>query len=102
MVKLSTRLKDSPVCIVSGEGLSLEMENILKQMPNSQEVKAERILELNPDHKFFEVVKRVYKDSPEQLKNYSTLLYNQALIIEGLPMEDPLEYITAMNELLLK
>lgn len=102
MVKLSTRLKDSPVCIVSGEGLSLEMENILKQMPNSQEVKAERILELNPDHKFFEVIKRVYKDSPEQLKNYSTLLYNQALIIEGLPMEDPLEYITAMNELLLK
>ena len=102
MVKLSTRLKDSPVCIVSGEGLSLEMENILKQMPNSQEVKAERILELNPDHKFFEVIKRVYKDSPEQLKNYSTLLYNQALIIEGLPMEDPSEYITAMNELLLK
>lgn len=100
-VKLSKRLKDAPVCLVSGEGLSLEMEKVLKNVPNADQVKAERILELNPDHEIFQVLQSKLEDK-EALKSYATLLYHQALLIEGLPVEDPSEYIEVLNAWMLK
>lgn len=96
-VKLSQRLKEAPVCLVSGEGVSLEMEKVLKHVPNGENVKAERILELNPDHEIFEVLKGLVEDKAA-LKAYATLLYHQALLIEGLPIEDPTEYIQVLND----
>lgn len=96
-VKLSQRLKDAPVCLVSGEGLSLEMEKVLKNVPNGDQVKAERILELNPDHEIFQVLQSKLEDKAA-LKSYATLLYHQALLIEGLPIEDPTEYIQVLND----
>lgn len=96
-VKLSQRLKDAPVCLVSGEGLSLEMEKVLKNVPNGEQVKAERILELNPDHDIFQVLQGLTEDKAA-LKSYATLLYHQALLIEGLPIEDPSEYIQVLND----
>jgi molecular chaperone HtpG len=96
-VKLSQRLKDAPVCLVSGEGVSLEMEKVLKNVPNGENVKAERILELNPDHDIFQVLQGLTEDK-EALMAYATLLYHQALLIEGLPIEDPSEYIQVLND----
>ncbi|MCU0105721.1 molecular chaperone HtpG [Acholeplasma vituli] len=96
-VRLSKRLKDAPVCLVSGEGLSLEMEKVLKNVPNADQVKAERILELNPDHEIFQVLQSKVDDK-DALKSYATLLYHQALLIEGLPIEDPTEYIQVLND----
>ncbi|MDY0210981.1 MAG: molecular chaperone HtpG [Acholeplasma sp.] len=101
-VKLSMRLKEAPVCIVSGEGLSLEMENILKQMPNNENVKAERILEINPDHAIFKTIEQVYKETPDKLALYANVLYTQALIIEGLPIDDPQGYLKALEALIIK
>ncbi len=100
-VKLTARLKDSPVCLVSGEGLSLEMEKILKSMPNQQEVKAERILEINPDHDLFKAIENVYGKDQSKIGEYASLLYHQALLIEGLPIEDPTEFSNNLVKLMI-
>lgn len=100
-VRISTRLKEAPVCIVSGEGLSLEMEKVLSQMPNAQDVKAERILEINKDHKIFEILNGL-KDDNDKLKAYANMLYYQALLIEGINIEDPKEYIDDVFKLMTK
>lgn len=100
-VKLTARLKDSPVCLVSGEGLSLEMEKILKSMPNQNEVKAERILEINPDHDLFKAIHSVYDKDSAKIDEYASLLYHQALLMEGLPIEDPTEFSNNLVKLMI-
>jgi molecular chaperone HtpG len=100
-VKLTARLKDSPVCLVSGEGLSLEMEKILKSMPNQNEIKAERILEINPDHDLFKAVNSVYEKDNAKIDEYASLLYHQALLMEGLPIEDPTEFSNNLVKLMI-
>jgi molecular chaperone HtpG len=101
-VKLTARLKDSPVCLVSGEGLSLEMEKILKSMPNQQDVKAEKILEINPDHDLFKAVESVYQKDSNKIDEYASLLYHQAMLIEGLPIEDPTEFSNNLVKLMIE
>lgn len=98
-VKLSTRLVSHPVCLVSGEGLSFEMEKVLSAMPNSNDVKATKILEINPDHEIFSKLQKLDK---EEINKYSKLLYNQALLLEGLPLEDPVEFSKLLSELMTK
>lgn len=100
-VKLTARLKDSPVCLVSGEGLSLEMEKILKSMPNQNEIKAERILEINPDHDLFKAINSVYDKDHAKIDEYASLLYHQALLMEGLPIEDPTEFSNNLVKLMI-
>ena len=100
-VKLSYRLKESPVCLVSGEGLSLEMEKVLKSMPNAQEIKAERILEINPNHELFKSIEKVYQKDNKSLNDLGTILYHQALLLEGLPIEDASEFSTALTKLMI-
>ena len=100
-VRLSSRLKDAPVCIVSGEGLSLEMEKVLKQMPNAKDIKADRILEINGDHEIFKKLNDI-KDNSDELKSYANLLYYQALLIEGIEIEDPKEYLDDVFKLMTK
>ena len=101
-VKLTARLKDSPVCLVSGEGLSLEMEKILKSMPNQQDVKAEKILEINPDHELFKAIESVYQKDSNKIDEYASLLYHQAMLIEGLPIEDPTEFSNNLVKLMIE
>jgi len=101
-VVLSKRLTDSPVCIVSKDGLSLEMEKVLERMPNSQEVKAEKVLEINPNHKLFEALERLFNDGDESFSDYAKLLYSQALLIEGFKLKDPVEFSNKMCELMIK
>ncbi|AIO18638.1 Chaperone protein HtpG [Candidatus Izimaplasma bacterium HR1] len=101
-VKLSKRLKDSPVCLVSGEGLSMEMEKVLKNMPNANDAKATKILEINPNHEIFNTLETLYETKPDSVKKYAKILYNQALLIEGLPLDNPVEFSNLMVELMIK
>jgi len=102
-VKLSARLKDSPVCLVSGEGVSMEMEKILKQMPNqaNNQIKAEKILEINPDHDLFKAIQSLFDKNASKVDEYASLLYHQALLIEGLPIEDPTEFNQNLIKLMI-
>ena len=98
-VRLSSRLKSHPVCLVADEGISLEMEKVLAQMPDANnQVKAKRILELNSDHPLIDALGRV--DSTK-VSNYAKLLYNQALLIEGFTIEDPIEFSNSMAQLMI-
>ncbi len=101
-VKLSPRLKTSAVCLVSGEGLSLEMEKILKQMPNSQSVKAERILEINPNHELFKSIQSIYDKDASKIDDYASILYHQALLIEGLPIDDAQGFVEKLTNLMIE
>ena len=103
-VKISHRLKTSPVCLVSGdEGISLSMEQILSEMDNSM-YKASRILELNPDHELFGVLKKLHAAAPDSdnFKDYCELLYGQALLMEGLTPEDPIGFAAKVARLMTK
>jgi len=101
-VRFSTRLKDSPVCIVSDEGLSMEMERVLKSMPNAAgNIKAEKVLEINPNHALFQTLEKVYDKDASKIENYAKILYNQALLIEGMELENPVEFSNLMVDLMV-
>ncbi len=91
-VKVSKRLKNHPVCLTNEGEVSIEMEKVLQAMPNAQDIKAEKILEINSNHEVFAALKDAYERDKEKLQLYTDLLYNQALLIEGLPVNDPLEF----------
>jgi molecular chaperone HtpG len=91
-VRASKRLRTHPVCFSSEGELTIEMEKILKSMPNSQDMKADKVLEINVNHAVFQSLKDSYEHDKEKLNLYTTLLYNQALLIEGLPLQDPVEF----------
>jgi molecular chaperone HtpG len=104
-VKISSRLKKSPVCITSGKnGLSLNAENVLKEAGQDPfgGIKSEKILELNPEHNIFKTLKSIYeKDAKsEKIKTYSGILYNQALLLEGIPVENPSEFAQQIASLM--
>ena len=101
-VRLSTRLKSHPVCLSSDGGVSIEMEKVLNTMPGDQKVQAERILEINSGHPIFETLKKLFAEDPEKLKTYSDLLYTQALLIEGLPIEDPVAFSNSICDLMTR
>ena len=98
-VVLSKRLKSHPVCITSEGEITLEMEKVLNSMPGDQKVKAQRVLEINPDHEIFTKLTAVSSDS-EKLEKYAKLLYTQALLIEGMPVENPVEFSNLICELM--
>ena len=99
-VRLSQRLKSHPVCLTSEGGLSLEMEKVLNAMPTDQKVKAERVLEINAAHPIFETLKKLAATDPEKLNAYTDLLYTQAMLIEGMPVEDPVAFSNAVCDLM--
>lgn len=99
--KLSERLKSHPVCITNEGQISLEMEKTFAQMPNDQNVKAEKVLEINPNHEIFGVLKSLYDTDKTKLDDYSKILYTQALLIEGMPIEDPLEFSNLVCSLMV-
>ncbi|ANA81144.1 molecular chaperone HtpG [Paenibacillus glucanolyticus] len=90
-VKASKRLKSHPVCLSTEGDVSIEMEKILKAMPNGQDIQADKVLEINTNHEVFTSLKALQGDQ-DKLKLYTNLLYNQALLIEGLPIADPVEF----------
>ena len=101
-VKLSQRLKNHPVCITSEGALSVEMEKVLSAMPNGEGAKAEKILEINPNHVIFNKLKSLYKNDKETAGDYADILYCQALLIEGMPIENPVEFSNKICEIMAK
>lgn len=102
-VRLSSRLKNSAVCLVSGnDGISLNMEQVLSEaaMSNMPAPKATRILEINPDHRIFNKLNEIYTSNPEseKLKNFAQVLYNQALLMEGIAPKDPVKFASMISE----
>lgn len=92
-VRASKRLKHHPVCLSNEGELTIEMEKILNAMPyNDQNIKADKVLEININHDVFKSLKEAYENDKDKLKLYTGLLYNQALLIEGLPIDDPVDF----------
>ena len=100
-VKISARLKSHPVCLVSSEGVSFEMEKVLNAMPDGQGVKAGRVLEINPNHPIFEAMKVVHEKHSDKIEDYASLLYDQALLIEGFSVENPVEFSNRICDLMV-
>ena len=99
-VKASARLKSHPVCLTAGEGLSFEMEKYFQAVQPDSAIKADRILELNVEHPAFQALEAAVTADPEKAKKYATLLYDQALLIAGLPLDDPSGYTDLVCELM--
>lgn len=99
-VKSSVRLKNHPVCLTSDGELSIEMEKILKNVPNNTEIKADKILEINMEHEIFSKLKDAFEKDQDKFKLYTDILYNQALLIEGLPLEDPVAFADNISKLM--
>ena len=100
-VALSQRLKSHPVCLTSEGEISLEMEKVLNSMPTDQKVHAQRVLEINPDHEIFGKLKSLSEGGDkDKIGKYAKLLYDQALLIEGMSIEDPVEFSNLICELM--
>jgi len=99
-VRLSQRLKTHPVCLTSGGEISIEMEKILNAMPTEEKVKAEKVLEINAGHPVLGALKKAFESDKDKLKIYTGLLYNQALLIEGMAIEDPVAFSNAICDLI--
>ena len=102
-VKLSPRLKSSAVCLTTKGDISLEMEKILSAMPMNQGIKAERVLELNPEHSVFETLNKIKSEDADgnRLDVYAKLLYDQALLISGIQIDDPVEFSKSICQLIV-
>lgn len=101
-VKISNRLKSHPVCLVSDQGVSFEMEKVLNAMPDGQNVKAGRILEINPNHDIFKAMQNVQQNHPEKMSDYASILYDQALLIEGFSIDNPVEFSNKICDLMIQ
>jgi molecular chaperone HtpG len=91
-VRVSKRLKNHPVCLSNEGDLTIEMEKVLNAMPNNPNIKAEKVLEINAHHEVFKSLLDALANDMEKLNLYTDLLYNQALLIEGLPLSDPVAF----------
>ncbi|WP_287605885.1 molecular chaperone HtpG [Ruminococcus sp.] len=103
-VRLSKKLKTHPVCLSSDGSITIEMEKVLNAMPQNDgnKVKAEKALEINPNHPIFETLKDLYANDKDKLKDYAKLLYDQALLIEGMSIDNPVEFANLVCELMTK
>ncbi|MDU7337308.1 MAG: molecular chaperone HtpG [Clostridium sp.] len=99
-VVVSQRLKSHPVCLSSEGAISLEMEKVLNAMPNAEKVQAQRVLEINATHPVFAVLQKLFGSNQEKLTQYAQLLYTQALLIEGIGIEDPVTFSNQICELM--
>ena len=99
-VKASSRLKNYPVCLSSEGEVSIEMEKILSAMPNNQGVKAQKVLEVNTNHEVFNSLKDALESDRDKFNLYTKLLYNQALLVEGLSIEDPVDFTNDICKLM--
>lgn len=99
-VKASSRLKNYPVCLSSEGEVSIEMEKILSAMPNNQGVKAQKVLEVNTNHEVFNSLKDAIENDKDKFNLYTKLLYNQALLVEGLSIEDPVDFTNDICKLM--
>ncbi|WP_062106800.1 molecular chaperone HtpG [Bacillus niameyensis] len=91
-VRASKRLRSHPVCFSTEGEITIEMEKVLNAMPDNQNIQADKVLEINTNHEVYQSLKTAYEADQDKLKLFTNLLYNQALLIEGLPIQDPVEF----------
>ena len=91
----------NPVSLSNEGDLTIEMERVLNSLPDAQRVKADKVLEINVSHEVFKAVKAAYENDKDKLNLYTDLLYNQALLIEGLEIEDPVEFTNNICKLMM-
>lgn len=99
-VRRSKRLRSHPVCLTNEGDISIEMEKVLSMMPDNQGIQANKVLEINTDHDIFQSLKVINKNEADKFERFTNILYNQALLIEGLPIEDPLSFTNDVWEVL--
>ena len=101
-VKASKRLKTHPVCLSTEGEITIEMEKVLNSMPGAgdNKISAQKVLEINTDHKIYTTMKEMFDTNQDKLKKYASVLYNSALLIEGLPVDDPVAFTESICELL--
>ena len=100
-VRLTAKLKSYPVCITAAGDVSIEMEKVFNSMPNADgKMKAEKILEISSTHKIAETLKSVYESDKDKLKQYATVLYEQARLLEGLAIDNVTDFVSAMSEII--
>lgn len=100
-VKASTRLRSHPVYFSTEGEISTEMEKVMQQMPDGQGIKAQKVLEINMNHDIFNSLKTAFEADEEKLALYTNLLYNQAMLIEGLPIDDPVDFSNDICKVML-
>ena len=101
-IKFTNRLKNHPVCLTTKGEISVEMEKVINAMPTDEKVKASLVLEINENHDISKKLKDLYDNNKEELKNYTKILYSQARLIEGLPIENPTEISNLICEIMSK
>jgi len=100
-VRISKRLKSHPVCLTNEGEISIEMEKVLSAMPNNPDLKADKVLEINADHEVFQALMDAKEKDEEKLRLFTNLLYRQALLIEGLSINDPVEFTNDICKLMV-
>ena len=101
-IKFTNRLKNHPVCLTTKGNISIEMEKVINAMPTDEKVKANLILEINENHEISKKIKELYDTNKEELKKYTKILYSQARLIEGLPIDNPTEISNLICEIMSK
>ena len=99
-VRVSGKLKSHPVCITTDGMISTEMEKVINAMPAQEKIKAQRVLEINGEHPIFQRLRELYAKDKDRLKLYAEVLYDQALLIEGISLEDPSDFSQKLCQLL--
>src|SRR5690554_6866892 len=99
-VRISKRLKSHPVCLTNEGEISIEMEKVLSAMPNNPDLKADKVLEINADHEVFQALMDAKEKDEEKLRLFTNLLYRQALLIEGLSINDSVEFTNDICKLM--
>jgi len=101
-IKYTHRLKNHPVCLSSVGDISVEMEKVLNALPNDNKINAQMILEINENHPIKEKLEELHKSNKEDLEKYTKILYSQARLIEGLPIDNPTEISNLICEIMSK
>ena len=99
-VKFTNKLKNHPVCLTTEGEISTSMEKVINSMPTGEKIKASEVLEINSDHKISDKLKELYKGNKEEFEKYTKVIYFEARLIEGLPIENPTEMSNLMCDIM--
>ena len=99
-VKLTNKLKSHPVCLTTTGEVSTSMEKVINAMPTDEKIKANEVLEINASHKIVDKLKDLYKNNKDEFTKYTKVIYYEARLIEGLPIDNPTELSNLMCDIM--
>ena len=101
-IRYTNKLKNHPICLTSEGNITVEMQKVINAMPTDEKAEAKLVLEINENHKIAKKIKELYETDKDTLEKYTKILYDEALLIEGLPVENPTELSSLVCDLLSK